>query len=338
MSDELSVDDLVKPQPDDQMTNHAEQHSLIADLIVAKDKLQQEIEARVEAGETIQQQILDSIDSVGGVHVSDDPPDPANEGDLWYDTKRLEIFIRYQEGWVTATALGAALEETDSNVRDLTEQVAELQTQLDASEAKQAVFASQLDDITTHIADIRTDLENRITVSLWRFVGYDVDPTTLGSGEFCLHKNGLEGTNPLRIWMSVFDPGGNYWKTSTKLSANYASSFQVSIDEPNQAGQYHGLIKSVRLNQNPADHGDYESGKAHLIDLNYVYTRRDMREGYFYNINIPGYLPLYTKFSRVKNPLIRSDVEIANASSEAMQVNSQEEIQGASDTEMEGGN
>ena len=261
MSDELSVDDLVKPQPDDLMTNHAEQHSLITDLIVAKDKLQQEIEARVEAGETIQQQILDSIDSVGGVHVSDDPPDPANEGDLWYDTKRLEIFIRYQEGWVTATALGAALEETDSNVRDLTEQVAELQTQLDASEAKQAVFASQLDDMTTHIADLRTDLENRITVSLWRFVGYDVDPTTLGSGEFCLHKNGLEGTNPLRIWMSVFDPGGNYWKTSTKLSANYASSFQVSIDEPNQAGQYHGLIKSVRLNQNPADHGDYESGK-----------------------------------------------------------------------------
>ena len=48
MSDELSVDDLVKPQPDDLMTNHAEQHSLITDLIVAKDKLQQEIEARVE--------------------------------------------------------------------------------------------------------------------------------------------------------------------------------------------------------------------------------------------------------------------------------------------------
>ena len=99
MSDELSVDDLVKPQPDDQMTNHAEQHSLITDLIVAKDKLQQEIEARVEAGETIQQQILDSIDNVGGVHVGDDEP----------ETKRLEIFIRYQEGWVTATALGAAL-------------------------------------------------------------------------------------------------------------------------------------------------------------------------------------------------------------------------------------
>ena len=64
MSEELSVDDLVRPQPDDQMTNHAEQHSLITDLIVAKDKLQQEIEARVEAGETIQQQILAALQAL----------------------------------------------------------------------------------------------------------------------------------------------------------------------------------------------------------------------------------------------------------------------------------
>lgn len=60
MSEDVSVDDLVKPQPDDAMTNHAEQHSVITDLIVARDKLQKEIEARVEAGETVQQQILAS--------------------------------------------------------------------------------------------------------------------------------------------------------------------------------------------------------------------------------------------------------------------------------------
>ena len=60
MSEDVNVDDLVRPQPDDAMTNHAEQHSVITDLIVARDKLQQEIAARVEAGETVQQQILAS--------------------------------------------------------------------------------------------------------------------------------------------------------------------------------------------------------------------------------------------------------------------------------------
>ena len=253
----------------------------------------------------------------GSVHVSDDEPENPEEGNLWYDTNRLEMFIRYDGGWITTTALGARVAE---------------------GEAKQREMDSRLTQAVNDIAALRGDLEDRITIALWKFKGYNLDPTTLGGGDFTIHNEGLEGTKPLRIWMSVYDPSGNYWKTSTKVSANYASSFQVSIDKPGQNGQYNGLIKAVKLNQNPADHGDYESGIAHLIDLNYVYTRRDMREGYFYNINIPGYLPLYTKFSRVKNPLIRSDVEIANASSEAMQVNSQEEIQGASDTEMEGGN
>ena len=317
MSDELSVDDLVKPQPEDQMTNHAEQHSLITDLIVAKDKLQQEIEARVEAGETIQQQILDSIDNVGGVHVGDDEPENPEEGDLWYDTNRLEMFIRYDGGWITTTALGARVAE---------------------GEAKQREMDSRLTQAVNDIAALRGDLEDRITIALWKFKGYNLDPTTLGGGDFTIHNEGLEGTKPLRIWMSVYDPSGNYWKTSTKVSANYASSFQVSIDKPGQNGQYNGLIKAVRLNQNPADHGDYETGSVHLIELAYVYSRRSMNEGDYYNISVPGYLPVYIQYKRLKSRVFSVDADIVDASSAAMQVNSEEEIQGASDTEMESGN
>lgn len=134
MSDEVeaSVDDLVRPQPDDAMTNHAEQHSLITDLIVAKDKLQQEIAARVEAGETIQQQILDSIGSVSGsgVHVGDDEPENPEEGDLWYDTNRLEMFIRYDGGWITTTALGARVAEGEAKQREIEQELAYTRTRL----------------------------------------------------------------------------------------------------------------------------------------------------------------------------------------------------------------
>ena len=253
----------------------------------------------------------------GSVHVSDDEPENPEEGNLWYDTNRLEMFIRYDGGWITTTALGARVAE---------------------GEAKQREMDSRLTQAVNDIAALRGDLEDRITIALWKFKGYNLDPTTLGGGDFTIHNEGLEGTKPLRIWMSVYDPSGNYWKTGTKLSASYASSFQVSIDKPGQNGQYNGLIKAVKLNQNPADHGDYESGIAHLIDLNYVYTRRSMNEGDYYNISVPGYLPVYMQYKRLKSTTFSVDADIEDASSTAMQVDSDEEIQGASDVEMEGGN
>ena len=218
-----------------------------------------------------------------GVIVSDQEPQPEpgeeiEEGTLWYDTDRLEMFIRYDGGWITTTALGARVAE---------------------GEAKQREIESRLSQAATDIAALRADLEDRITVALWRFAGYDIDPNTLKSGEFCLQKEGLEGIGPLRIWLSVYDAGGNYWKTTTKLTASYPSSFQVSIDEPGQSGQYNGLIKEVGLNANPADFGSWESGTKHRVDLTAVYSKRSMREGYTYNINLPGYLPVYMPFSRL---------------------------------------
>ena len=74
----------------------------------------------------------------------------------------------------------------------------------------------------------------------------------------------------------------------------------------------------------------------YLIDLNYVTQDETCVKAT--STTSTFLATLSTRSLVVSDPLIRSDVEIANASSEAMQVNSQEEIQGASDTEMEGGN
>ena len=219
-----------------------------------------------------------------GVIVSDQEPQPEpgeeiEEGTLWYDTDRLEMFIRYDGGWITTTALGARVAE---------------------GEAKQREIESRLTQAATDIAALRADLEDRITVALWRFAGYDIDPMTLKSGEFCLQKEGLEGLGPLRIWLSVYDAGGNYWKTTTKLTTNYDGNFQATIDEPNQGGQYNGLVKVVKLNADPsAENEEWESGKRHMVDMTSCYSKREMREGYAYNINLPGYLPVYTAFNRL---------------------------------------
>lgn len=87
MSEDVSVDDLVKPQPDDLMTNHAEQHSLITDLIVAKDKLQQEIEARVESGETIQETLQEAIEGKAAADHTHDAPDLTHDHDDEYASR-----------------------------------------------------------------------------------------------------------------------------------------------------------------------------------------------------------------------------------------------------------
>ena len=63
-----------------------------------------------------------------------------------------------------------------------------------------------------------------------------------------------------------------------------------------------------------------------------------MNEGDYYNISVPGYLPVYMQYKRLKSTTFSVDADIEDASSTAMQVDSDEEIQGASDVEMEGGN
>jgi hypothetical protein len=64
-----------------------------------------------------------------GVIVSDEEPTPEDGkeiavGTLWYDTDRLEMFIYYDGGWITTTALGARVAEGEAIQRDLQARVA----------------------------------------------------------------------------------------------------------------------------------------------------------------------------------------------------------------------
>jgi hypothetical protein len=79
----------------------------------------------------------DALDTPPPVHVGDDPPENPDEGDLWYDTNRLEMFIRYEDGWVTTNALGARIEAGEEIQRDLQARVA-------AGEAEQEILQAKV--------------------------------------------------------------------------------------------------------------------------------------------------------------------------------------------------
>ena len=71
------------------------------------------------------------------VHVGDDEPGDPEEGDLWYDTDRLEMFIYYDGGWITTNALGARIEAGEEIQRDLQVRVA-------AGEAEQEILQAKV--------------------------------------------------------------------------------------------------------------------------------------------------------------------------------------------------
>ena len=216
-------------------------------------------------------------DFPSGVIVSDQEPQPEpgeeiEEGTLWYDTDRLEMFIFYDGGWITTTALGARVAE---------------------GEAKQRDIESRLTQAVTDISAIRTDLEDRVTVQLWKYKGSNhFNPANLDSGEFCIWIG--SPNNTLKIYLSQFDATGNRWITNFGLNTTFDKSVGISIDQPGRGGQYNALLKSVHLNTK------VDEKTVHLFHCENRYNYRDMSDNEKYVIQVPGFLPIYSPFNKVK--------------------------------------
>ena len=69
----------------------------------------------------------------GSVVVADDPPDIEADGQLWLDSSRLELFISYQDAWISTTPLAARVEAGEILQ-------AEILARVEAGEAKQATI------------------------------------------------------------------------------------------------------------------------------------------------------------------------------------------------------
>ena len=66
---------------------------------------------------------IEAIEFPAGTILSDDAPIDATDGDYWFDTNRLELFIYYQDAWITTTPLGARIDEGEAIQRAIIEQV-----------------------------------------------------------------------------------------------------------------------------------------------------------------------------------------------------------------------
>ena len=134
-----------KPEPTDKMTDHAEQHGFIYDEV---GKLQNE----------------------PTVAIGDIPPtdEDSKEGDLWWDSDRMEMFILYQDAWITTNALSARVEageivqaellarvaEGEEQQENLKNKVGELDTATDTLAQQNTLQNGQIQRLSSDKADI----------------------------------------------------------------------------------------------------------------------------------------------------------------------------------------
>ena len=69
---------------------------------------------------------LDALEAAAPVAIGDNPPsdEKSKDGDLWWDSVRMEMFIRYQDAWITTNALSARVEAGEQVQADLLARVA----------------------------------------------------------------------------------------------------------------------------------------------------------------------------------------------------------------------
>ena len=72
------------------------------------------------------------------IHVDTDPPDDPSDGDMWYDTVRLELFVYAEGAWLPCSPLGARVDAGEVLQ-------AEILSRVEAGETKQAQIETSVD-------------------------------------------------------------------------------------------------------------------------------------------------------------------------------------------------
>ena len=131
--------------PENDLSNIKTTLDLLKEINTLADSLAEESKQREEGDQSLQNQI-DNINESGyddtaiwealnelPVTVATDPPEIKKDGELWYDDERLELFVSYQDGWISTTPLTARVEAGEALQ-------AEILARVEAGEIKQATI------------------------------------------------------------------------------------------------------------------------------------------------------------------------------------------------------
>jgi len=93
----------------------------------------------------------------GSVVVQDDPPPIEADGQLWLDSDRLELFISYQDAWISTTPLAARVEQGEAVQAAIIEA-------LDDGIREQTRLRSRVGDLESNSAT-KSDLDTKLNLT-----------------------------------------------------------------------------------------------------------------------------------------------------------------------------
>ena len=143
---------------------------------------------------------IEAIDFPAGTVVDDNPPEDAEEGDLWFDTTRLELFVRYQDAWVTTSPLGVRIDEAEAVQRQIIDQVSDSidkQQVLATTVAERGRTQDALVVTTKMLVDKVDQLEGAVGSHSYVFASKG---GPVNASEFALQDN---GTNPVNTFAAA---------------------------------------------------------------------------------------------------------------------------------------
>ena len=96
----------------------------------------------------------------GSVVVQDDPPNIEADGQLWLDSNRLELFISYEDAWISTTPIAARVEQGEKIQEQILLEIAHLMGETSALEGRIKVGEGVQQDIQSDV----TTLQNKVNV------------------------------------------------------------------------------------------------------------------------------------------------------------------------------
>ena len=155
------------------------------------------------------------------VSIGENPPadDISKDGDLWWDSGRMEMFIRYQDAWITTNALSARVEAGEQVQAELLARVA-------VGEEQQAILQDQISALDNDKAD-KTQT-NQMLTSLAQDVS-DLETKTYNNQEAIKDKSDKDHAHDEYLTNS-----GNQELTQTwKLKSNSKTFMTIADDKMN---------------------------------------------------------------------------------------------------------
>ncbi len=250
---------------------------------------------------------LDVLEAAPTVAIGDNPPsdEKSKDGDLWWDSARMEMFIRYQEAWITTNALSARVEAGERVQAELLDRVAvgeAIQQQLEPTVAKNT---QDINNLHNQVNQIRDEVNHFVRPIPWKYKSSSTEPIDLEPGEFTARTSGSESDGAgatIDFYFNEFDACGMRWYpqfAGSEYHHDLSGNFMITVGMLGSGVSLHA--KSGKWTWN---HGGNRYAK---ISGAYRKQKSSLMNNFLYIINLPGYLPMFATDQQINRVFTLED-------------------------------